>query len=326
MKINYTLILLLFLFIFSCNKKHEDKINNNDNIIIDTQQVNSKIDTVEKTNVDTQTVQVSEIKIKKIKRCEILEKYKIPQPDEILIQDSTLTPDFNLLYNVNMVYLNTVFSQSVILGLVSSDLIYSTIFKNKNFILKYFTISAKLADKLGVGRILNQKDIENIDKQTDFDSIKNIVFSKTRQVCIELSNQNSHIELSYIIYGALIENNFLLVNTLLKNPSASDSLYQKLADQNEIIDNVINYYNFVLSVVDNYDISLNLNAMINDLTEVKKVYDKIYNGESILVNEEELKELDTLLRKYKSNLLVKSDKKIEMQVKKNKISIKNKQK
>ncbi len=314
------IFLPIIILLFAACKKEKSKIESiaiNDTLSL--KNVKNPVDTTQTVSntkkQDTVIQFTKQTPVKKEIKCQILKDYKILLPSDILFKSKNLHADFEKLSEINRNQINTSTQQALALGVVSADLVYASYFRNKNYVDKYYMNAAELSEKLGLQKIINKKGLEKIQNETNFNTIDTFIINKITYICNELSKESSATKLGFIIFGAWVESNYLLTDLIKYNPENSDSLYLQLYKQKNIAQSMIKYYNDILPDIADYNISLNMQTLIDELKNFQSLYEKVYSGDTYLIDKNNFEKLDSAFVTTRKNLFVNPQKKIEMSMK-----------
>ena len=309
------IFILIFVLIFVSCKKENKKINtvavtNTVSLknVKHTEDTTTCIDTTKQK--DTVTQNIKQNTIKKENKCQILKNYKILLPSEIFYKSQKLQAHFERIYPINVEKINTSTQQALALGVVSADLIYASYFRNKTYVDKLYLSAMKLSEKLGIQKIIDKDGVEKLQNETNFDIIDTFVINKITNLCNELSKETT--TLGFVIFGAWVESNYLLTDLIKHNSQISDSLYLKLYQQKEIPSSMIKFYNNILPDISDYNISLNVQTLLDELKAFEQLYNNVFSNNSYQIDQNNLNKLDSAFVVTRKNLFVNPQKKIEM--------------
>ncbi len=318
-----TILLAIFVLVFvACKKEHSksDSVAVSDTVSL--QNVKHTEDTTKVVSNtkkdDTVTQYTMQTPVKKESRCKILETYKILLPSDVFFKSQNLQAHFERISKIDVNEISTSSQQALALGVVSADLVYASYFQNKTYVDKLYANAANLSEKLGLQKIINKKGLEKLQNETDFNKVDTFVVNKITYLCNELSKESSATKLGFVIFGAWVESNYLLTDLVRYNPENSDSLYLKLYQQKEISNSMIKFYNDLLPDIADYNISLNVQTLIDELNAFQKLYGKVYANDSYLIDQNNLNKLDSAFVTARKNLFVNPQKKIEMSMQRQK--------
>ena len=316
------LILIIFLIFGACKKNSKDKnienkvdtvkvidtivqqdTNISESLKYQTESVAKKIDTISK---DTVAVE---------KGCAVFRDNKIPNPAKFKYAVKRTKPDFSILFSIGKKNkLANVFQKSLVLGVLSADLVYCVAYDNANMSTRYYKAAMELSDDLGISNVFSQKDFDIIRNFENKDSVKEVIKSNLDIICSQLNESRVYNELPFIIYGAWTESVYLLTNVLISNPDAPKKLFKELAKQKNIIEKLISYYNNILVDADDYKTNLNIQNIIGELGEIHDIFVNSLRENSYVMDKKQIKELKKAVSKIRNSIAVReSDKKIEQQ-------------
>lgn len=196
--------------------------------------------------------------------------YSIPSPVEMasILRKAGAEYDFTVLNDVkNKDKYNTTQKQALNLGVFGADMSYSSIYNQNQETMWYMAASKQLADELGVLSAFDASTIERIETNIeDRDSMMRII-SETFWVLDEYFKDNDRHELSaMIVVGGWIEG--LYLTTALAQGNPTDELRQRIADQKYPLNDLV-------SLLQSYEDSDELQAILNDVKDLQASFDKI---------------------------------------------------
>ncbi|MCK4664590.1 MAG: hypothetical protein KAT68_17100 [Bacteroidales bacterium] len=216
--------------------------------------------------------------------------FRFPSPEEIF----NFISKTQLIYKEGLVnpnrnkdkYINTL-SQSLNLGIYSSDLAYLTLLEKHNESLDYFEATYYLSEKLRISSAFNEPIIERVKKNLDnVDSLIRISNDAYKEIVDYLTNNNKEKTLALMSIGGFIESMHIAVN-MVEKYNDDNPIIQSIADQKFALENL---YLFAKQYKDDENVSVALEL----LYQLKTVYNEI----------EEVNVGKTKLEKTKDNKLV----------------------
>jgi len=312
MKKKLYFIIILFIIFSACNRnKDKDKENKNLSTNISNSSKDSDIIVTDLSKPDSLKIDSAQFIDN---RCPVLVENDIPSPADFEYAAQKTKPNFSLLFSITNNYqLQNTFQKSFILGIYSTDLVYSTVYGNGNLATKYFNSAMKLSDELGISNVFTKKEFELIKEFEYQDSISIVIKKSLETICIQLNESKTYNELPFIIYGGWLESVYLLSNVLISNPDAPKKLHKQLSKQKETIVNLIDFFNNILVDADDYETNLHIQNIIGELEIVRDLFENSLRDDSYIMNKEKMKELISILRDNRDNILKKTEKKIEQQ-------------
>ncbi len=197
--------------------------------------------------------------------------YSLPSPIETALLLKRAGAKFNEEYLNsidNISKYTTQKSMALNLGVYSADLSFVSMFDQSQLSVKYLSATKKLADELGILNAIDQSIFERMDSNIDnTDSLMEII-SETFMNSDSFLKENDRTETAGIVLvGGWIEG--LYIATQIAKSTDSNS---------EIIDRVIDQrlsLSTLMSLLEEYQDNTDVQAILNDLKEIKALYDKI---------------------------------------------------
>ena len=250
------LILLLGLFLFSCNSPEQS-------ISTEEQEIDVEIDSQLAEDFN-QAKQVF---------------YSLPSPIEtaMLMKRAGAKYDENLLTSItNVPNYNTILNKALNLGVYSADLSFVSMFDQSQASVKYLSATKRLADDLGILNAVDESYIKRMENNINSrDSVMEII-SETFMNSNAFLKENERPELAAIVLsGGWIEGLYIATQ-IAKSTTDNKELKDRIIDQR-------------LSLTDKHKADANIQVVISDFQRIQKVYDNIdVNTSEIVavVNEE----------------------------------------
>jgi len=197
--------------------------------------------------------------------------YSLPSPIETALLLKRAGAKFNedYLNSVdNISKYTTQKSMALNLGVYSADLSFVSMFDQSQLSVKYLSATKKLADELGVLNAVDQSIFERMDSNIDnTDSLMEII-SETFMNSDSFLKENDRTETAGILLvGGWIEG--LYIATQIAKSTESNS---------EIIDRIIDQrlsLATLMSLLEEYPNNSDVQDILNELKEIKALYDKI---------------------------------------------------
>lgn len=197
--------------------------------------------------------------------------YSLPSPIETALLLKRAGAKFNedYLNSIdNISKYTTQKSMALNLGVYSADLSFVSMFDQSQLSVKYLSATKKLADELGILNAIDQSIFERMDSNIDnTDSLMEII-SETFMNSDSFLKENDRTEIAGIVLvGGWIEG--LYIATQIAKSTDSN---------NEIIDRVIDQrlsLSTLMSLLEEYQNNSDVQSILNDLKEIKVLYDKI---------------------------------------------------
>jgi len=197
--------------------------------------------------------------------------YSLPSPIETALLLKRAGAKFNedYLNSVdNISKYTTQKSMALNLGVYSADLSFVSMFDQSQLSVKYLSATKKLADELGVLNAVDQSIFERMDSNIDnTDSLMEII-SETFMNSDSFLKENDRTETAGILLvGGWIEG--LYIATQIAKSTETNS---------EVIDRVIDQrlsLSTLMSLLEEYPNNSDVKDILNELKEIKVLYDKI---------------------------------------------------
>lgn len=197
--------------------------------------------------------------------------YSVPSPSEMvnILENAGAKYNYKLLNDLkNIESYTTSKSRAINLGIYGADLNYANIFDNTQETMFYIQGSQKLAEALGIENAINENTIARAqDNVENKDSMLNII-SEMFWELHDYLDENDKLDITaFVIVGGWVEGLFLATQTVdEKKPNME--IVQKVGDLKFSLDHLIGLLN-------SYEKNENIEAVIADMNEFKKVYDKL---------------------------------------------------
>lgn len=159
-------------------------------------------------------------------------------------------------------------SLAINLGIYSADLSYASLFDQTQTSIKYMAVSKKLADELGILEAIDENIAIRLENNVnDRDSILEII-SETFMNSNSFLKENERPEIAtMIIVGGWIEGLYIATQ-LAKITAVNNELIDRIIDQKLSL-------NTLMSLMDKYKSNPNIQSLIEEIKELKDIYDKI---------------------------------------------------
>jgi len=197
---------------------------------------------------------------------------QIPSPLEI----SVLLKESGKKYNVsylnspdNLSKYNSNYKKALNLGIYGTDLGYTNIYEQNQDGVKYMASIKSLADGLNIGQFF---DIETIGRlatnSKNLDSLLLITTQNFNNINHYLQTQSRSNLSVLLLTGGWLEAMHITCNVAVSD-SNNKELQEKIGEQKVILENII----LLLSFYKESD--QNMASLLNDMEELKKVFDKV---------------------------------------------------
>ncbi len=273
-------IVSILLILSSCNNKKQQVLKPED--------LKTKFE-VKIPNNNKQHQKTKQVQHDSIDKCNIVEKYNLPLPFELLNTEilgpgdfSQLTPPANSSSFVNIT------KASFYTGVYLSDLVYCLVYDQKNYFLQYYDAIINLTKYLSIDQNFTSLYISKFQQTYRTDSVKAIVEQAIIKTCNFLENTNQISILPFLLIGSWTESMYLITGNALNNPSPDPKLLQIISNQTNTIDNLKLYIENTMLDVASYKLSIKLQTLENQLDTLKNIYNQIYISNNYLIDEASL--------------------------------------
>ncbi|OFX69653.1 MAG: hypothetical protein A2X12_01045 [Bacteroidetes bacterium GWE2_29_8] len=201
--------------------------------------------------------------------------FRVPLPMDlyVFLNENKVAYKAGLLNSYNKVgeYYSTI-EKSINLGIYSSDLAYSSVYKDNQNINKYFVVCKKLADGLELSEGFDKSTLIRIDKNINNpDSLFEIANDAYWNVFLSLEEQGKSEIVSCVVYGAWLESIYISINSINKF-DINNEVTQRIMEQQLVLENIMNYVN-----EGNSENTKTKSIIINELKDIGEIYIKIIN-------------------------------------------------
>jgi len=197
---------------------------------------------------------------------------RIPSPLEISVLLKESGKKYNSTYlnsPDNISKYNSNYQKALNLGVYGTDLGYTNIYEQNQDGVKYMSSIKNLADGLNIGQFF---DIETIGRlatnSKNLDSLLLITTQNFNSINHYLQTQNRSNLSVLFLTGGWVEALNILCEVAAANP-ANKELQETIGEQKIILENI----NLLLSFYKETD--QNMAALLTDMEELKKLYDKV---------------------------------------------------
>ncbi len=197
--------------------------------------------------------------------------YSLPSPIETALLLKRAGAKFNedYLNSVdNITKYTTQKSMALNLGVYSADLSFVSMFDQSQLSVKYLSATKKLADELGVLNAVDQSIFERMDSNIDnTDSLMEII-SETFMNSDSFLKENDRTETAGILLvGGWIEGLYIATQ-IAKSTKTNSEIIDRIIDQRLSLTTL-------MSLLEEYPNNSDVKDILNDLKEIKVLYDKI---------------------------------------------------
>lgn len=196
--------------------------------------------------------------------------YALPSPVEAaaLMKMSGATFDKNYLNPTNNVskYSSST-SKALNLGVYGTDLIYSNLFEQAQESADYFKCANTLASSLGISDAFGEKTFNRLKANTgNRDSLLTIVAEASLDADAYFKENERPSASALVAAGGWLEG--LFIATRIANKTKNEEIIQRVAEQKYSIGNLV-------SLVQSYGTEQDLAPVLNDLKEIKALFDAL---------------------------------------------------
>jgi hypothetical protein len=194
----------------------------------------------------------------------------IPSPLEIssLIKSAGVKYDKNVLNSTsNISNYNTNYKRALNLGIYGTDLGYANIYSQNQDALNYLDAVRTTANGLNIGQFFDFNTIKKLaTNSNNLDSLLLITTTNFEKINKHLQEQERSNLSILILTGGWLEALHLTCEVVDKYPS--DSFKERIGEQKVILDQLLLLLSF-------YNQDTNMQALIADLTELQKQFQKV---------------------------------------------------
>jgi len=281
-------IIIITLFInLSCQKKETKSFS------IDEEVIQAKTRLANEVNVvDTTKKNKEDKKLKNTEKCNIVEQYQIPLPTNLLDTQILGKPYFLQLYPIDSVdFLIKSYSKAFFFGVYITDLVYATIYDNKNLFYQYYATVVQLSDDLGLKQTFTTERLEKFRENYRSDTVANIINTSITKTCKILEENNQIGILPFMIVGSWAESIYLTIGNVISNQNVPINIYSVIASQDEVIEKLKKLIDDNLLEVEDFKLSNNLHELRQNLDVLKKTYTEVYISNNISIDKQSLTKL-----------------------------------
>jgi len=195
----------------------------------------------------------------------------IPSPLEIsiLIKDMAEYNKSMLNNPDDVTKYNTQYKQALNLGVYGTDLGYANINGKNQHALSFLSSVKKLADGLSIGQFFDYNTIKKLaESNNNLDSLILTTTTNFEKINYNLRQQKREHLSILLLTGGWVEAVYLTVEVYKGMAEPNPLLREKIGEQKIVLDQI-------LLVLDVYKKKPNFSTLINDLSELQKIYDQI---------------------------------------------------
>ncbi len=194
----------------------------------------------------------------------------IPSPLEI----SMIIKESGAEYNVKdlndhaaVLRYTSTFKKAINLGIYSTDLGYANIYGKKQDAVNYLNAVKKLSDELAIGQFFDYNTIKTLAESSDkLDELIQETTANFEKINFHLREQKRESLSILLLTGGWIEISYL--TTLIHERTKNETLKEKIGEQKLVLERI-------LIVLEVYSSKPDFPALIADLKELRKIYDRI---------------------------------------------------
>ncbi len=199
--------------------------------------------------------------------------YSLPSPLEtaMLIKTANASYDASLMNPVsNADDYNTNMELALNLGIYSTDLSYASFFNQSQATLNYIEAAKKMADGLEILDAIDEQTIERLEENlNNRDVIIDIISETLLNSTSFLEDRGLQATSAIILVGGWVEGLYIATNLVPEGVDLNTNpLVERIVDQKLSMDIVIN-------LLENNKESIEVQTLLNDVKEIKKIYDKV---------------------------------------------------
>ncbi len=302
MRIKYLIIPLIGIFLVAGGCKNRETKSfaikadslTNYQLVTELPKASAK-DKKEPSSVDTLIVE---------EKCNVIERYGIPLSTQLLDTALLGPANFAQLYSPDSASrLIKSFNKAFYLGVYSADLVYSMIYDNRSLFYEYYYVVMRLSDDLGIKETFTMDMLEKFRENYRSDTVDVIIKNALVKTCRFLDENNQVSILPFMVVGSWAEATYLMIGNAIYNQDVSTEIYENIADQQQTLKKLKTFINDNLLGVDDYNISVALHKLNNDLDTVARAYDEIYVSDNIAIDKNSLLKLYGAFRKLKGEYM-----------------------
>jgi len=197
--------------------------------------------------------------------------YSLPSPIETALLLKRAGAKFNEEYLNPVDNISKYTTQKLMalnLGVYSADLSFVSMFDQSQLSVKYLSATKKLADELGILNAVDQSIFERMDSNIDnTDSLMEII-SETFMNSDSFLKENDRTEIAGILLvGGWVEGLYIATQ-IAKSTDSNSEIIDRIIDQRLSLSTLI-------SLLEEYPKNEDVKEILNELKEIKVLYDKI---------------------------------------------------
>lgn len=224
--------------------------------------------------------------------------YSLPSPLEtaMLIKTANASYDESLMNPVsNADDYNTNMELALNLGIYTTDLSYAGFFDQTQATLNYIEAAKKMADGLEILDAIDEQTIERLEENlNNRDIIIDIISETLLNSTSFLEDRGLQATSAIILVGGWVEGLYIATNLVPEGVDLNTNpLVERIVDQKLSMDIVIN-------LLENNKESIEVQSLLSDIRELKKIYDKVEIEQSEITAVEDPKTNVTTLKSESS--------------------------
>ena len=268
---------VLSLFLMSCQNNRE--VSRAGDLSIDLKEVGNRLSSGQENKSE-------------IDSCDIVKRYNLPLPMQLLQNSGLANPDMSLLLDVDSAssYIDIV-SKSFAYGVYLADLAYSLSFEKEQQFIKDFDACITLSKELNINTSITYDYLKRLADNFDKDSAANIVRRAVRETCNYLEQTGQMNVLPNVIAGSWVESMYLLTGTILVNQDVDLKVYQLVSDQYAVADSIKSLIEDSMIGVESFKVNESYQNFIEMLGELKEVYNEVYITDQVILDNEDMRKI-----------------------------------
>jgi len=202
--------------------------------------------------------------------------YSMPSPLEVamILKDAGETYNPELLNSLNYTsrYVTTK-SQALNLGIYTTDLSYSSLYDQTQTTIDYINAAKKMAEGLGIMHAIDNNTIQRLEANVNNRDVILDIISETIMTSSSFFKENERDAISTIVLiGGWVEGLYIATNLVENDPTQQEintnELIARIADQKLAL-------NTIMKLQEKNKSNDQLDAVMTDIQELKKIYDQI---------------------------------------------------
>ncbi|MDA3779512.1 MAG: hypothetical protein PF487_04700 [Bacteroidales bacterium] len=251
--IQFSAIIIVLLYVVSCTPDNKKETQSDDLITVDSLELNEQI-------------------IKDVKAVKAV-FYSLPSPLEtaMILKQAGAIYNPELLNDIDNAEKYVTNKQMALnLGVYTTDLSYASLFDQTQTTINYMNASKKMADGLGILNAIDESIVERLEANVNNRDVIMDIISETILNSSSFFEENDRQSLSsLVLVGGWIEGLYIATNLIEDDANLKNNeLVNRVIDQKLTLETVIR---LLEANRNNSDVK----EVLTNITEIKKVYDKI---------------------------------------------------